>query len=205
MVLLPVQRLRDAVEGFLRPWEARLGLAYREEIKPEHWARIRALSRRFAEDRRRSLAPRPPGSEHKRSKQVEEAFLDGLRGGWSISKSALAAGIHERTVRRWKADASASKQADDFAQRWNEAYECGVDNLEDTATRRGVEGVEKPVYQGGVLVGSVTEYSDTLLGLMLRGKRPKVYNTGRHEHASKERMTINTYLQIEFVEPEDGR
>ncbi len=159
-----------------------------------------AAIRRIAAGKRRSLAPRSPGSEHKRSRQVEEAFLDGLRGGWSISKSARAAGIHERTARRWKADSVASKQVDDFAARWNEAFECGVDNLEDAAISRAVEGVEKPVYQGGVLVGTVTEYSDTLLGLMLRGKRPKVYNTGRHEHAGKDGGGI-LFLQIEFVEP----
>ena len=40
--------LRDAVESFLRPWEARLGLAYRDGIRTEHHTRVRALSRRFA-------------------------------------------------------------------------------------------------------------------------------------------------------------
>ncbi|MGA8610190.1 MAG: hypothetical protein WB760_00455 [Xanthobacteraceae bacterium] len=40
--------LHDAVESFLRPWEARLGLAYRDGIRTEHWTRIKALSRRFA-------------------------------------------------------------------------------------------------------------------------------------------------------------
>jgi len=40
--------LRDAVDGFLRPWEARLGLAYRDGIRTEHYTRIKALSRRFA-------------------------------------------------------------------------------------------------------------------------------------------------------------
>ncbi|WP_156928970.1 hypothetical protein [Bradyrhizobium sp. th.b2] len=166
--------------------------------------------RKIAEDKRRSLASRPPESERKRSKQVEEAFLDGLRGGWSVSKSAWAAGIHERTVRRWKANSSASGQEDgsykdDFAERWALAYEAGVDKLEDAAIRRAVEGVEKPVYQGGVLVGSVTEYSDTLLGLMLRGKRPKVYNTERHEHTGKDGGAISMSLHIEFVEPGDKK
>lgn len=163
---------------------------------------------KIAEDRRRALASRPPGSERKRSRQVEEAFFDGLRGGWSISNSALAAGIHERTVRRWKADSSASGQTDgsyldDFSTRWNAAYETGVDKLEDAAIRRAVEGVEKPVYQGGVLVGSVTQYSDTLLGLMLRGKRPKVYNTGRHDGAGKDGGAIS--MLIEFDEPADEK
>jgi len=40
--------LRDAVDSFLRPWEARLGLAYRDGIRTEHWTRIKALARRFA-------------------------------------------------------------------------------------------------------------------------------------------------------------
>jgi len=40
--------LRDAVDSFLRPWEARLGLAYRDGIRTEHHTRIKALSRRFA-------------------------------------------------------------------------------------------------------------------------------------------------------------
>ena len=40
--------LRDAVDSFLRPWEARLGLAYRDGIRAEHHTRVRALSRRFA-------------------------------------------------------------------------------------------------------------------------------------------------------------
>jgi hypothetical protein len=162
--------------------------------------------RKIAEDKRRGLTPRSPESEHKRSPQLEEAFLDGLRGGWSVSKSAWAAGIHERSVRRWKAASIASKQQsdsslDDFAQRWEDAYETGVDRLEDAAICRAVRGVEKPVYQGGVLVGSVTEYSDALLGLMLRGKRPKIYNTGRHAHTGKAGGAISMSLQIEFVEP----
>jgi len=42
--------LRDAVESFLRPWEARLGLAYRDGIRTGHHTRIKALSRRFAND-----------------------------------------------------------------------------------------------------------------------------------------------------------
>lgn len=40
--------LRDAVDSFLRPWEARLGLAYRDGIRAEHYLRVKALSRRFA-------------------------------------------------------------------------------------------------------------------------------------------------------------
>jgi len=40
--------LRDAVEGFQEPWKGRLGLKYHESISKEHWTRVKALSRRFA-------------------------------------------------------------------------------------------------------------------------------------------------------------
>ena len=39
---------RDAVEGFIEPWRGRLGLKYHDGISKEHWTRVKALSRRFA-------------------------------------------------------------------------------------------------------------------------------------------------------------
>ncbi len=40
--------LRDAVDAFQSPWQARLGLRHDEAIGKEHWTRVKALSRRFA-------------------------------------------------------------------------------------------------------------------------------------------------------------
>ncbi len=40
--------LRDAVEGFQEPWKGRLGLRYHDGIAKEHWTRVKALTRRFA-------------------------------------------------------------------------------------------------------------------------------------------------------------
>lgn len=40
--------LRDAADGFKRPWEGRLGLRYDDGTPKEHWARIKALCRRIA-------------------------------------------------------------------------------------------------------------------------------------------------------------
>ena len=41
--------LRDAADGFKRPWEGRLGLSYQDGAPKEHWARIKALCRRIAQ------------------------------------------------------------------------------------------------------------------------------------------------------------
>ena len=40
--------LRDAADGFKKPWLARLGLNYHEGIRKEHWGRVKALCRRIA-------------------------------------------------------------------------------------------------------------------------------------------------------------
>lgn len=162
--------------------------------------------RKMAEERRRSAPAPPPNKfETKRSPGAEEAFLDGLREGWSIKKSAWAVPIASSTAWAWRYKSEATKQedgsyTDDFYPRWRQAEQDGVDRLEDEATRRGVEGVEKPVYQGGVLVGTVTEYSDTLLNLKLRGKRPEVYNTERHEMSGPNGGAIPVAMEIEFVD-----
>jgi energy-coupling factor transporter ATP-binding protein EcfA2 len=55
-----VLSIRLATEQFHDHWNARLGLDYKPEIAKEHWARIKALSRRYAfqwEDEYDSLRP----------------------------------------------------------------------------------------------------------------------------------------------------
>lgn len=42
----------QATEQFQEHWSARLGLAYKLGVSKEHWTRIKALSRRFASDRK---------------------------------------------------------------------------------------------------------------------------------------------------------
>lgn len=163
--------------------------------------------RRMAEENRRRIERynKPSKFEAKRSRALEEAFLDGLREGWSVRKSAYAASIDTSTAYDWKSKSEASLQEDgsykdDFHIRWAAAYRDGADVLEDEAHRRGVEGVEKPVYQGGVLVGTMTEYSDTLLNLKLRGKRPEIYNTERHELSGPGGGPVATSMEIEFID-----
>ena len=43
-----VLRVRAATDEFQRHWNARLGLGYHEGVREEHWTRVKALSRRFA-------------------------------------------------------------------------------------------------------------------------------------------------------------
>jgi hypothetical protein len=63
----------------------------------------------------------------------------------------------------------------EFARQVELARSVGASVLEDEAMRRGLQGVEKPVFQGGKLVGHVREFSDTLLLALLRAHLPEKY------------------------------
>lgn len=98
-----------------------------------------------------------------------EEFLDYLRGGWSITASAGRISVSRQAV-------YALRQSDrDFARQWEDAYESGTDIFEDEVKRRAVEGTEKPVFYQGEIVGHIKEYSDTLLIVALKARRPELY------------------------------
>jgi hypothetical protein len=67
------------------------------------------------------------------------------------------------------------QEDEEFAARWKMALDIGADSLEDEAVRRARDGYDKPVYQGGQMVGTVREYSDTLMVFLLKGARPRKY------------------------------
>lgn len=105
----------------------------------------------------------------KRTPKSEEAFLSALANGASVTLAGKSAGIGRSALYMWREDDK------EFAKRWDSALESGTDLLEDEAKRRAVEGVKRPVYQGGECVGYVQEYSDTLLIFLLKGRRPEKY------------------------------
>lgn len=60
-----------------------------------------------------------------------------------------------------------------FEEAWVEARTISMQLLEDEAIRRAVEGVDKPNYYKGDIVGWTTEYSDHLLTFMLMNNDKK--------------------------------
>lgn len=78
-----------------------------------------------------------------------------------------AAGATARQLARWREDDA------EFivSERW--IREGIADQLEAEAVRRAFRGVRRPVYQGGLLAGYLTEYSDQLLMFCLKAMRPE--------------------------------
>lgn len=115
-----------------------------------------------------------------RTAKNRETVLTALREGFSVSRAAREARIGRSALYAWRRD------DDGFADQWSDALEEGSDRLEDEMLRRAVDGVERPIYHQGKLVGHVREYSDTLLIFMLKARRPEKYRDKlRHEHTGR--------------------
>lgn len=99
----------------------------------------------------------------------KKAFLEAFAELGIVTPSAERVKIARRTVYDWrKADPA-------FAEAMDEAGEESADLMELEARRRAIIGTDKPVYQGGALVGAIREYSDTLLIFMLKARRPEKF------------------------------
>ena len=104
-------------------------------------------------------------------------FLALLREGRTVEGAACAVAIHRSTLYRFR------DRSEEFKREWDEAWEAGIEALEDELRRRGFEGVEKPVFHGGVMVGSVREFDTTAAIFILKARKPEVYrDNARIEH-----------------------
>ncbi len=81
-----------------------------------------------------------------------------------------------------------------FAARWDEAIEDSTQVMEAEAIRRAVKGTLKPVFQKGEQVGSVREYSDTLLMFLLKSRRPPVYRDGQAQPDQSQTQVVPVEL-----------
>jgi len=108
-------------------------------------------------------------------------FLAALRRTGNISRACKAEGIGRTAAYAWR-------EVDlKFAERWDEALEEGIDNLEQEAYRRAYAGTLKPVFHQGKKCGSVKEYSDTLTIFLMKAARPEKYRERldhKHEFSS---------------------
>jgi len=120
------------------------------------------------------------GMSRKKRDMMKKKVLRLLAKHGIVRYACIGAGISRDSFYKWcHADA-------DFALAAQGAAEASVDAMELEARRRAVHGVRRPVYQKGELVGYVREFSDRLLEIMLRAKRPVQFN---------DRIQINTFQQ----------
>lgn len=79
----------------------------------------------------------------------------------------------------------------EFAQAMDAAREEATDLLEAEALRRAAKGTLKPVFYKGQQCGSIREYSDALMALLLKANRPEKYKE-RTEQQLSGSVTVKT-------------
>jgi transposase-like protein len=130
----------------------------------------------------------------KATPENKEIVLAMLANGATYAAAAAAVGAHRRTIMKWP------EHDEEFAMRWRDAIEEGIDRLEDEAIRRARDGVKRPVFYMGQVVGHVQEYSDSLLKFLLEAKRPAVYRARNINVMPPDRD--DGVLEIRWKEPE---
>ena len=60
-----------------------------------------------------------------------------------------------------------------FAEAWDLAMDTARAGIHAEIRRRAIEGVDRPIYQGGELVGTEKVYSDRLLEILARAHLPE--------------------------------
>lgn len=106
-----------------------------------------------------------PRSKSKKQSQ----FLDKLSDYVSVTRACKVTKIPRSTIYQW------IKDDPEFKARFEDACELALASLEDEAVRRAFEGVNKPVYQQGQKVGTVKDFSDTLMIVLLKARAPDKY------------------------------
>ena len=101
--------------------------------------------------------------------KVKNDFLNYYIQYGTISKAAKKAGITRQTHYNWlKEDGKGF-----YKKAFELADKMAADLLEEEAFRRAVEGDLQVVYYKGEEVGRRRVYSDQLLSLLLKGKKPQ--------------------------------
>lgn len=116
------------------------------------------------------------------TKKRREVFLKVLARRGVVIEAARAAGYPDSNTLY-----VARKSDEDFAEAWDNALLASADILEEAAWTRAVDGVNKPVFFKGEVVGHETQYSDALLGQMLAARK-KEY-----------RKTANTSVDVDLT------
>jgi hypothetical protein len=103
------------------------------------------------------------------SQERKQLFVAALSSGAGVLDACALVGVSNRTAYNHR------KRDPGFARDWGLAVRMHRAPLELAAYRRGVEGIEEPVYHHGKQVGTRRHYSDALLKMLLAGEQPRKY------------------------------
>ena len=116
-------------------------------------------------------------------KQV--AFLKALEECGVVSYAARSVGMHRQSVYRLRRRAEAAgAEGAAFVRAWDRARTTGVEEIEDSAVMRAVEGLARPIFHAGEQVGERRHFDERLTMFLLRHGLPGRYGERTDEPAA---------------------
>ena len=106
----------------------------------------------------------------------QRRFLAAFSVCGQVCKAARWCKLHRQAHYGWM------KEDPSYPARFREAEGVAARTLEDEMIRRAHEGLRKPVWYKGKIVGYETEYSDALLIAALKANNPEKFRE-RYEHS----------------------
>jgi hypothetical protein len=121
----------------------------------------------------KGTSPRPNSKTQRQVRRSKHAFLECYALWANISYACEQSGVNRANVYRWQ------EHDPEFAAAFHTAEQAATERLEKEAWRRATEGTpyERTSYWHGEPVGTdrKIEYSDNLMMLLLRARRPDLY------------------------------
>ncbi len=160
------------------------------------------LATRKTATRRARVTRRAPRKPAPRTLAQQKAFVTAYAELGIITDAAAAARIDRRRHYEWLED---SERYPHYGAQFDDAYEQASDLLEAEAIRRGLEGWLEPKYgrdkgkdAGTVEVGTIRRFSDRLLELVLKQRRPSF-----RERPVQVGVGVNA-TRVEIILPDNG-
>ena len=103
----------------------------------------------------------------------QRTYLAALRLKGNVSLACRAARVSAMTISRTR------DENEFFSSLCEDALKFNDDLVEGRAYQLGVEGYLEPVFQGGICVGQKRVFSERLLEIMLKSRKPNKFDTGK--------------------------
>jgi hypothetical protein len=103
----------------------------------------------------------------------QRTYLAALRIKGNVTLASRAARVSARTVERYRLE------NEFFSSLCEDALKFNDDIVEGRAYQLGVEGILEPVFQGGICVGQKRVFSERMIEIMLKSRKPNKFDTGK--------------------------
>lgn len=121
---------------------------------------------------------------------AKAAFLEAYAELGVVTAACKQVGVGRQTMYEWQ------EHDEEFALRWNQARAAADDAIRSEIHRRAIIGLDKPVYQGGRQVGTIREYSDTLLIFLAKSRMPEFRDKQQIEHTGEISLSLKALAEI---------